>query len=278
MMNLSSRFCLVLLITVFSVNSAIAQTADDYHPFLSDKFNLDIGSFWPQINFDARVDGSDPDEEFDFDEALNLTDKQAAAAINFRWRFGKKWSLWGQYWSTDNSGKAVLEEDVEWEDVVFKKGTFASGGVELDVGRVFFGRQFDLAPQHEFGLGFGLHWMDLDTFLEGEIIIDDSTTDFQRVSAQTAIPLPNVGAWYMYSWSPKWMVSTRVDWLSASIGDFSGNLWDVQAGVNYQAFKNIGVGVYYKGFLLDVDIDKSDWHGRADFSQHGPLLALTATW
>ncbi len=268
----------VTFLTVLLSSTTSAQTADDYHPFLSDTFHLEVGVFIPQIDFTAQVDGSSVHEEVDLDEALNLSDSQSTGSINFRWRFGKKWSLWGQGWSTNNDGKAVLEEDVPWEDVVFKEGTFAKGGVEIDVVRVFFGRQFDLAPQHEFGIGAGLHWMSLDTFFEGEIIIDDSTTEFQRVSADASFPLPNIGAWYLYSWSPKWMFQTRLDWLSASIGDYSGSLWDGQAGINYQAFKNIGFGLYYNIFMLDVDIDKGDWHGRADLNQDGPLITVTATW
>ena len=277
MKPLNQTFILALFAALFS-NPAAAQTADDYHPFLSDKFNLEAGVFFPQIGFTARVDDSHPDEEIDFDEALNLADNTSAASINFRWRFGKKWSFWGQAWATDNTGKVVLEKDVEWEDTVFKKGSFVKSGVGLDVVRTFFGREFNLGPQHELGVGLGLHWMSLDTFIEGEIFIDDSTTEFQKVSASASFPMPNLGAWYMYSWSPKWMAQARVDWLSASIGDYSGSLWDAQAGINYQAFKNIGFGLYYKGFLLDVDIDKSDWHGRADLKQNGPLLTVTATW
>ena len=55
----------LFLITIFAMllsNPVAAQTADDYHPFLSDKFNLEVGVFWPQIDFTARVDGSHPDE------------------------------------------------------------------------------------------------------------------------------------------------------------------------------------------------------------------------
>jgi hypothetical protein len=277
-MKTLTRSLLVALLSVLFLNSATAQTADDYHPFLSDKFNLEVGVFLPQVDFTARVDGSHPDEEIDFDEALNLNDSQSAASVNFRWRFGKKWSFWGQAWTTSNTGKAVLEEDIEWEDFIFKEGTFAKGGVDVDIIRAFFGREFNLGPEHELGVGFGLHWMNLDTFVEGEVIIDDSTIDFQRVSASAAFPLPNFGVWYMYSWSPKWMFQTRGDWLKASIGDYSGSMWDAQLGINYQAFKNIGFGLYYKGFLVDVDIDKSDWHGRADLTQHGPLLTVSATW
>jgi len=277
MINLFRFFLIAVLSTMF-LNSAVAQTSDDYHPFLSDKFNLEVGAFFPQIDFTARVDGSHPDDEFDFDEALNLDDNQSAASINFRWRFGKRWSFWGQAWTTNNSGKAVLEEDIEWEDIVFGQGTFVKGGLEMDVVRAFFGREFILKPQHEFGAGIGFHFMNLDTFLEGEVIINDGTTEFQRVTASASFPLPNIGAWYMYSWSPKWMFQTRVDWLSASIGDYSGSMWDAQAGINYQLFKNIGFGLYYKGFLLDVDVDNGNWHGRADLDQHGPLLTVSATW
>ena len=98
-------FLLALFTTLFS-NSVAAQTSDDYHPFLSDKFNLELGAFFPQIDFTARADGSLPEEEVDFDEALNMNSTQAAASVSFRWRFGKKWSFWAKGWRTDDSGKA----------------------------------------------------------------------------------------------------------------------------------------------------------------------------
>jgi hypothetical protein len=31
-------------------------------------------------------------------------------------------------------------------------------------------------------------------------------------------------------------------------------------------------------FEIDVDIDKTDWRGNAETTQHGPFLALTTTW
>ncbi len=120
--------------------------------------------------------------------------------------------------------------------------------------------------------------MELGTFLEGEVFTQNFSEDFQRVSISAYFPLPNIGAWYMYSWSPKWVFQSRVDWLSASIGDYSGNLWDIQAGINYQVFKNIGLGLYYKGYLINFDVDRSDWHGKIEMAQQGPLLTLTATW
>ena len=207
-----------------------------------------------------------------------MTRRMPPDRLSFRWRFGEKWSFWGQYWNTDDKGGAILEEDIEWEDVVFKAGTFAAGGVDLTIARAFFGRTFSTSPQHEFGLGVGFHWLSLDTFIEGQVITNLGETEFAREAVSADFPLPNIGAWYMYSWNQKWLFQARLDWLSASVGDYSGGLWNTQVGVHWQAFKNIGFGLFYNGFILDVDVDKDDWRGKAESSQHGPWLAITASW
>ncbi len=277
-MRVLGRLVLIALVMTLITSPVAAQTAEDYHPFLTDKFNIQLGIFWPNKDYTIQVDGSDPDEEIDFDERFGISDYEATGSVNFRWRFGEKWSLWGQYWSTSETVSAVLEEDIEWEDFIFKEGTFAKAGVGTKIARVFFGRTFSTSSQHEFGAGVGLHWMELDTFIKGEIIIDDDTTGFHKASVEADIPLPNVGAWYMYSWSSKWLFQARVDWLSASIGDYSGSLWNAQAGVHWQTFENLGVGLYYNNFKVDVDVDRSTWHGAVDATHRGPFLALTATW
>lgn len=268
----------ITLIYAMLSSPVAAQTAEESHPFLTDTFNIQLGIFWPDKDYTLRVDGSNPEDEIDFDEELGLSDWEATASVNFRWRFGEKWSVWGQYWSTSETASGILEEDIEWENVVFKEGTSAKLGMSTKIARVFFGRTFSAGPQHEFGAGAGFHWMELDSFLEGEIIIGEETTGFHRASVEGEIPMPNLGIWYMYSWSPKWAFQARVDWLSASIGDYSGSLWNAQAGIHWQTFESLGVGLYYNNFDVNVDVDKSDWHGSVDATQRGPFLALTATW
>jgi hypothetical protein len=267
-----------LFIALLPSGSAVAQDSDLYHPFLSDRFNLGVGAFWPSKELTLRVDGSAPEEEIDFDEMLRLDDYERTGSAVFRWRFGQKWSFWGQYWSLEDRGGAVLDEDTEWEDVIFKQGTFVNGGMDTTVARLFFGRTITSGTQFEFGLGAGFHWLELGAFLEGQALTDGGDTEFQRESVSADFPLPNIGVWYHYSWSPNWIFQTRVDWLSASVGNYSGGLWNVQAGVNGSFFRNFGIALHYNAFVLDVDVDKSDWHGKAESVQHGPFLALTATW
>jgi len=277
-MNLKGSISAVLISFFMSSGLVWAQDSDTYHPMLTDTFVLGVGAFWAAESMEIEVDGSTPGDEFDFNEALNLDDNKTTGAMNFKWRFGEKWSLQGQYWSLDNSGGGELEDPIKWGDITFKEGTFAKGGVDKSVARIFFGRTFSTSNRHEFGLGAGFHWMELDLFLEGQILTSEGDTEFYRGDADAAFPLPNVGGWYLFSWSSKWLMQARLDWLSASVGDYSGGLWNAQLGINYQAFEHVGFGLYYNAFVVDVDVDKTDWRGKAESTQHGPFLAVTFNW
>lgn len=272
----------IFLASMLLASSAVQaqMTGDsDYHPMLSDRFFVNLGLFNPTKDFKLRVDGQSPGNSIDFEKEVGAKDSQTTGALGLHWRFGEKWSVSGQYWAVDSGARWQLDEDVQWEDVVFKEGTFAEIGTDLTVYRVFFGRKFWTRPGHEFGAGIGLHWMEIEAFLAGQVIIDDvGDTEFQRGSVDAAAPLPNIGAWYLYSWSPKWGVVARVDWLSASIGDYSGGLTNAQAGIHYQLFNNVGLGLSWNYFSLDVDVEKSDWRGKVESKQNGPFLSLNVNW
>jgi hypothetical protein len=261
----------------------MAQEADDtdaYHPFLTDNFKLGLGGFWPKKSFTARADGSDPGEEIDFDESLVVDESESTTSFNFRWRYSKNWSLWAQYWAVDSEGGAYLTEDVEWEDVIFKDGTFANGGADMSITRIFLGRSFWTRPGHEFGAGVGIHWIKIDVFIEGEIKVEPPppNPEFHRESVSASAPLPNIGAWYMYSWSPKWLARARLDWMDASVGTYAGSLWHAEGGINYQISRTFGIGLAYSNFTIDLDVDYNNWNGQVKTRQYGPRFELTASW
>jgi len=259
---------------------AIARESDDsfaYHPFLSDRFHLSIGGFWPDKSLKISVDGSDPSKDIDFEEDLGYDDSGWTSTLNFRWRYSKNWSLSGQYWGFDSEESVILTDDIEWEDVIFMESTYARSGIDFSVTRFFLGRSVWKNPGHELGLGGGIHWLDFDIFIEGQIE-SDSGTKFSHESADSSGPLPNIGAWYMYSWSPKWLAHARLDWLRATVGEYSGGLWHAQAGIHYQISRTFGIGLAYSNFTIDLDVDESDWHGHIETRQHGPRLELTASW
>jgi hypothetical protein len=269
---------ILLMASILAPTLVAAQEPDQSHPFLSNRFLLSAGAFAKQQGFKIGADGSFPEEEIDFDETLGVDDDGVSGSLTFRWNFGKKWSLWGQYFKVNANGGAVLTEDVKWEDLVFQQGSSVAAGVHNKVGRVFFGRKFSTGPRHEFGLGAGFHWLELGAYIEGEAFINDEPSGFQRATVDASAPMPNIGGWYYFSPSSRWLLEARIDWLDVSIGDFSGGIWNSSVGVQFQAFKHLGVALNYQYFSLNVNVDSDDWRGGAELKYRGPFLALTTNW
>jgi len=272
----------VLVSMLFAVDaqSLRAEDQDDVHPYLSEKFFVDLGAYFPNREVQFRVNGTldAPNDNIDFGREFELGDSDQIFSLNFGWRFGEKWELGTQYFDASNGGGAVLEEDVEWGDVVFEQGSNVSAGTDFSILRIFFGRNFESSERQRFGVGAGIHWLELGAFIEGNAIIAGGANMFRRESVSASAPLPNFGVWYMYSMSPKWAFKGRVDWLDVDVGEIGGSLLNISIGVNYQIFERVGVGLNYNSFDLDASVKKSNWRGGANITYEGLYADLSIYW
>ena len=269
------------VVLLASISGTVFAQDSSYHPILSDNFIFTAGAFRSDNTFKLESEGVEVDsDEIDFGKSVGVDKTNTIANFELSWKFGskRKWSISGQYFTNNAKGDATLQEDVEWQDLVFGEGTFVDGGVKLEVIRAFLAYIFVKKEQHEFGVGAGIHNLDVSAYLGGEIIVNDETTDYQRADAGASQILPNIGAWYAYSPASRWLISGRVDWISANVGDYDGTLWNVNAGVNFQAWRHVGFSLSYQYFNLKLKVDKSDWRGGLDMTYSGPMLSVTANW
>ncbi len=260
--NMIKAAIAVCLLCFAGPKLAVAEDTEDLHPYLENGFSLDLGIFFPDRKLDLRINGtgSGNNDEIDFDKGVQLGSADTTFAAEMSWRFRGKWSVVGQYFESNDSVGAVLEEDIEWGDVVFGAGSNAAVGTKFSLTRIFFGRQLDTSRTHDIGIGGGIHWLHIGSFIEGEILVNGTPAAARR-SVSVEAPLPNIGAWYKYSISPRWALRGRLDLFSADIGDYDGLLVNVSLGVNFQAFEHFGIGLNYNYFELDVGIEKSGWRG-----------------
>ncbi len=269
-MTYGTASLVVAILCLATPQLTVAEDSESLHPYLERGFSLDLGIFYPDRKLDMRVNGtiSGINDEIDFDEGFRLGAADNTFAAEMAWRFRGKWSVVGQYFKSDDTVRAVLDEDIEWGDVVFGAGSNAAVGSKFSLTRIFFGRQLDTSTIHDIGIGGGIHWLEIGAFIEGEILIN-GTPSAARRSVSVGAPLPNISAWYKYSISPRWALRARFDLLSADIGDYEGLMVNVALGVNYQAFEHFGIGLNYNYFELDVKVNKSGWRGKIETTYDG---------
>jgi hypothetical protein len=275
------RFLVGVTAMLVTVGGAHGQETEEGHPYLSDKFSLDVGLFMPQRRVELSVDGpvaGTQGSDVNFRESFGLKKRDDLFALNFAWRFGKKWEFGAQYFESDGQRQRALEEDIEWGEYVFGAGTGVTAGLDFKLIRTFFGRNFDSSDHHNFGVGIGIHYMEIGAFIEGLAILNGQQAGFRREAVSASAPLPNIGAWYVRSLSDRWAVRARFDWFGASIGDYDGVLVNAAAGVNYRLFNNVGLGLSYNFFELDLGMNKNDWRGEVKSTYDGLFIHASVFW
>ena len=158
-MNKKLSMCMSALVLSSTPGALMAQDSD-YHPYLSNSLTVSLGAMKSNNSFNVESDlGDDIGDEIDFDDTLNVSDSSTFFNGQIKWKFGneKKWSVSGQYFSNDATGSTVLTEDVEWDGLTFREGSFVNSGVKLSVARLVGGRSFIKNDQNDFGIGIGIH-------------------------------------------------------------------------------------------------------------------------
>jgi hypothetical protein len=270
-------FALSIIVFLFGISTLFSQTDGDKNPVLTEKFIIEAGWYFPSENVDLGVQGStdlEGIEDIDFDETLGLSGGKNTFNLNFRWRFSKskKWSVSGEYFRVNTEETVTLDEEIEWEDVTYPVGGEAKLGYGLSLYRVFFGRVISTGQKHELGGGLGIHGLNTKAFIEGNAEIDGESAGFERQEESIFLPLPNIGAWYLWAPSAKWSFIARVDWFGIKIDNISGGLWNISPGVAYNIGKKFGVSANYQFLNFNADIDQDDWKGSFDLSFGGPSL------
>ena len=270
---------LIMVIGSTVWGAASAAPFNGIHPLQSDRFYVGLGGFYSDTDGQYTLDDPDGDGGTDVDLGdLGITKSNTLPSAAFVWRLSNNHRIQAEYFSVGQSTKKTVTKQIEWGDLEFEAGASIKSDMGMDIARAFYGYSFLKDDKKEFGAGIGLHYLSLDTSLSGDATINDTPfIDAERGFDDWAI-LPNIGAYANYAFSPKWLISGRIDWISANIGDYEGGLWNTEAAIQYQAFNNFGIGVAYRYVAFDLTADKSDGDWKADLQYSGPLMFLTVNF
>jgi len=276
-----SRFGVMLLLALsvfasMAVGTARAQTASTEaipnHPALTDRFIIDLGVFYSRTSTQASLTGAagGVGVAIDFESALGLEERNANAIAGFLWRMTERWRLEVEYFSLNRDASRTLATEIRWGDNVYPVGSTVNTSYDFSDTRVGVGYSFFKRRDKELGVGVGLHVAGIKASLE--------TSGTSAEAADVTAPLPVLSLYGAFALTNEWAVRMRVDWLSLNYGAYSGDVRSAAIDVLYQPWRNVGFGLGTRTLVLDVEVDKTSWNGKARTAFSGPAAYVTVSF
>lgn len=252
--------------------AAAADTSWKVHPYLTDKWNFQLGVFYPDVSTTARLDNTTTGRgtEVDFEDSLNLSDREALGHIFGSVRLGEKWRIEAEYFALNRSGTRTINQTISWGNITFPVNAQVSSSFDSDVYRVSGGYSFIKDDKKEFGAALGLFVTDFKASL--------ATVNLGVSEGDTLAPLPTIGVFGAYAFTPKWLVSGRIDYFTLDWDQYDGSFTNVQASVDYRFTRHFGVGLGYRYVNYNLESSDDSWNGEIEYKFSGPQLYLTGSF
>ena len=266
----------IIIVVLFSVYHSAMAESTVLNPILSDRYTFRLGAVFhdPDLRFCQRDDGGDRDC-VDQDD-LGADQDDFYWHFLFQWRFAQRWKLNASYfhfgWEGDTDTiPAVLGAPV----LPSNDGDVAiTSDVDVDFYGLGVGYSLLQNEQLEVSVGAGAHLVSIDSEIITRVDVGGgSIVDFE--TDDLSAPMPNVFINADYALSPQWALRSEFRYLDLDYDNYEGELWFVNAVVDYRLTKHVGLGFGYVYTDMDVEIDKDNSTDEYEIESDGFHVYLT---
>ena len=260
---------------------AASETESNKSGFLTDEFYIAIGGYFPTVDSDIRLDAPDGSRgtDFDLEDELGLDETTATGFGYFRWRFAPRHRVEMEIFALNRNGSSVATKDFRIGNATGSAGVRFDTTFDITIGRITYGYSIIHDSKQELGILAGLHLADTSASIamQGDLTIGGTafTNIEHKEKGDIVLPLPHIGGYYSYAFTPKLTGSVNVYAFYLDVGDVRGSLVEVDGALHYKLTKHFGIGGGLKYFDLDVVDSTDSFRGEFELRFLGPTLFLT---
>jgi len=242
-----------------------------------EKFSFNAGYFISNTNTDLSL-GSGLGVTVDVEELLGLDTTNSVFRVDTFWRFteNRRHRLDFTWFSFRRDGNKTIGKDIEYEDdegniITIPTGSQVNTKFNLDIYKVAYSYSFFQDDRMDLAANIGLFIMPIDIGINAAGLINVDETE--RFTA----PLPTLGIRMDFAITPKWFLRSGFDVFYLEIKEFKGAIYESHAAIEYLPWKNLGFGLGFNAFNLDIEADGEDYPqidfvGELNFKYSGLLL------
>ena len=264
------------LITMLVVSTNIAHAKEA----VPDKFKIALGGY-SVFRYDSTMSLTDPDLGAGIsirpEDTLGVDNRQTVLRLDGYYRFTKEHALTYSWYSISSQGDKVIEEDFEWLDengdpITVPVGAEVNTALDYDIFKVGYLWSFHHADKVELAAGVGLHMTRIGVNLR----TDTTSSGVDARDVSTTVPLPVLSFVLTYSVTPKLRWYLKAEAFALKFEDWDGLYTDSLLGIEYRAFKNVGLGIGLGSNSLKVTETASDYKFIFDNRITGLVLNVAA--
>lgn len=232
-----------------------------------EKFSLSLGAFITDSDSVTRLDvsGETRGTPVDLETDLGLDASDSVFRVDGYYRFNDRHRIDFSAFDLSRSATTQIEREIDWQDAIFPISASVNSNFDLNIYKLAYTYSIILREKGYVGLTAGLYIADIGMRLSAANIAN-------REGGDVTAPLPVVGVRGEYQLSEKWSFRASGEFFYLEYQDFDGSLTDLYAGVDYQLFEHVAIGLGLNSVRMNVGVESNDLNGDLDWQYDGVLL------
>jgi outer membrane autotransporter protein len=123
-----------------------------------------------------------------------------------------------------------------------------------------------------FGLGLGGAWYRVQASIRGEASVDGASVGEASASTSAHAWAPELQLGWRHAFNDHWRMYADASGVKKNGGRLSGHIYNVDLGVSWYPWKNLGFGAEYGYTRIKLNQHRSNHDEALDMKLHGPSL------
>ncbi len=209
----------------------------------------------PEKNSDLRLNTDDAAGTiFNTKRDFGIGSSDTTFRVEGVFRFSRHHRLDAGWFELSRGATHTLDGEFTVRDTVFRVD--ANLKTRLNVNIFKFTYSYMFTPSDKFALG-----PTVGIFFQKDKIKLEETEQSLLVADNLSLPLPVFGIRGEYNFTDRLRLIASSEFFFISTRKYDGQLYDVKAALEYDLFRNVGIGVAYNWIRTDVDVNNPivDW-------------------
>jgi len=257
-MNRYLRAVMRILVVVFLsgyVTPVLAEETPSSEAPFSDKLMIRGG--WAYVfGATANASVSGPvlglGPAVDFTNTLGGRSSTDAFRIDGLYRFNERHAVGLSWYRVGLSGNKAISNDIQVGDNQVSAGAATQTGLSFNTYRLLYNYSFYRTDKAELAVSPGLYVMKTNFNFAAQGTINGVSNNLALVNEQVTLPLPSIGLVVNYNITQRLQFQSRYDFFYLTINDYSGNMFELYAGLEYRIFKHFAMGAAYDRLIAGL--------------------------